>query len=201
MSGNPSESSEQGKKHQTISLISGPQRRRVEVNAIELWNQREEGEGKKKRKKEEGAAVTQDNSVKSSFISAISSSFESASVQAGPSHITPSRARLTSERMHRLDVHANVGLSCGFTARPPSPLFLPSCLPHAARCPASPMGPIISCRTHLGASLQMSFCVRVREPTCARSLLSMRSDTHTHTRGGGGGVGGGQRERGFCRVK
>lgn len=39
MSGSPSEISEYGDERQTASLISGPQRPRVEVNAIELGNQ------------------------------------------------------------------------------------------------------------------------------------------------------------------
>lgn len=198
MSGNPSESSEQGKKHQTVSLISGPQRRRVEVNAIELWNQREEGGAGG-----EGAAVKQDNSVKSSFISAISSSFESASVQSGPSaaalvinHITPSRAHLTSECMHRLNVHANVGLSCGFTAPLPhiSPQLLPSCSP-------------LPCITN-GANyfLQNPFrrltsdeflCARPRAHLCTLVAKheARRTDTHTNARGWGGHRAERERER------
>lgn len=46
MRGSPSEISEHGEEHQTASLISGPQRPRVEVNATELWNQMER-KGKK----------------------------------------------------------------------------------------------------------------------------------------------------------
>lgn len=167
----------------------------MEVNAIELWNQRGGGG-------EEGAAVKQDNSVKSSFISAISSGFESASVQSGPSaaalpinHITPSRARLTSECMHCLNVHANVRVSCGFT-----PPFSPQLLPSRSPLPCITNGSNYFLQNPFRSLTSDEFlCARPRAHLCTLVAKheARRSDTHTRDTQGRekkGGAQGGERE-------
>lgn len=158
---------------------------RGEVNAIELWNH---------RKKHQVLPSSLDISVTKHlclrdhlFISHEAPQY----IWYGTTYlvinyITPIWVQCTFEcthaHTHALQCQALLWLLHHAT------LILPSCFPHAFHHLTSPMGPIISCRSHFISSLQVSFvCVF----TCACLLLSIR-DRQTR-----------DRVRGslFCRVK
>lgn len=85
--------------------------------------------------------------------------------------------------MCHLHMHAGVGSDpCGFVSRSP-PLPTRSLSPAAStRCPATPLGPIISlAEARLGSRLWMSLCVPVAcVYLCALVAMQRKQVTHTH---------------------